>query len=146
MPETWPIPEGDNSTISQEVPGTAEEPDLTEVRLWHLADTDFDAEHVCFGAKSGHPIGRARCRLMTQNGHSTSHAIATKIRRKKPDFWQAQGEAAAASAFLASRRISSNSVIASFTKSSISASVIRCAEIARSGIRLSALDFTKICT
>jgi hypothetical protein len=27
----------------------------TNVRYWHKADIDFDAEHVCFRGQSGHP-------------------------------------------------------------------------------------------
>jgi hypothetical protein len=28
---------------------------FVHVRLWHKADIDFDAEHVCFRVESGHP-------------------------------------------------------------------------------------------
>jgi len=28
---------------------------VRNVRLWHKADIDFDTEHVCFRAQSGHP-------------------------------------------------------------------------------------------
>jgi hypothetical protein len=51
---------------------------------------------------------------------------------READYWGvAEFESAAASAFFASIRISSNSASASSTNSSISASVIRCAEITR---------------
>jgi hypothetical protein len=40
----------------------------SDVRFWHKADIDFDAEHVCFRGQSGHGSRIAKCLLMTQSG------------------------------------------------------------------------------
>src|SRR5262245_25668996 len=50
--------------------------DDRDVGLWHKADVQTGASRVCFRAKSGHPETTRRCPLMTQSGHSASHALA----------------------------------------------------------------------
>jgi hypothetical protein len=38
------------------------------VRSWHSADIDFDAENIRFRGQSGHPRYNNSCPLMTLNG------------------------------------------------------------------------------
>ena len=40
------------------------------VRYWHLADLDAEAEDVCFRVESGRAEIDFRRRLMTQSGHT----------------------------------------------------------------------------